>query len=43
MATPTLTAHTLPGRLGEIFVDVRAAGRSGSRPAVVIVHGFKGF
>lgn len=43
MATPTLSGHTLPGRLGEIFVDVRAAGRAAPRPAVVIVHGFKGF
>lgn len=42
MATPTLTSYTLPGTLGEIFVDVRTAGRA-ARPAVVIVHGFKGF
>jgi dienelactone hydrolase len=43
MATPTLTRHVLPGVLGEILVDVRAAGRASPRPAVVIVHGFKGF
>jgi uncharacterized protein len=43
MATPTLTKHTIPGELGEILVDVRAGGRSSSRPAVVVVHGFKGF
>lgn len=43
MATPTLTAHTLPGALGDIMVDVRAGGRGSSRPAVVVVHGFKGF
>ena len=43
MATPTLTTLTLPGTLGDIFVDVRAAGRAEARPAVVIVHGFKGF
>lgn len=43
MATPTLTTHTVPGALGDIFVDVRAAGRATTRPAVVIVHGFKGF
>jgi len=42
MATPSLTSHILPGTLGEIFVDVRTAGRA-VRPAVVIVHGFKGF
>jgi dienelactone hydrolase len=43
MATPTLTRHRLPGALGEILVDVRAAGRGSARPAVVVVHGFKGF
>jgi dienelactone hydrolase len=43
MATPTLTRHTLPGALGELFVDVRAGGRTTPRPAVVLVHGFKGF
>jgi dienelactone hydrolase len=43
MATPTLTKHTLPGALGEILVDVRAGGRSTPRPAVVVLHGFKGF
>ena len=43
MATPTLTSHEVPGVLGPILVDVRAGGRDTSRPAVVIVHGFKGF
>lgn len=43
MATATFSAHVLPGQLGELFIDVRAAGRGSSRPAVVIVHGFKGF
>jgi uncharacterized protein len=43
MATPTLTKHTLDGALGPILVDVRAGGRKTARPAVVIVHGFKGF
>jgi uncharacterized protein len=43
MATPLLTKHSLPGTLGPILVDVRAAGRTASRPAVAIVHGFKGF
>jgi len=43
MATPTLTKHILPGALGEILVDVRAGGRSTSRPAVVVLPGFKGF
>jgi dienelactone hydrolase len=43
MATPTLTKHTLPGVLGDILVDVRAGGRETARPAVVVLHGFKGF
>jgi dienelactone hydrolase len=43
MATPTLTKHTLPGSLGEILIDVRAAGRDSPRPAIVVAHGFKGF
>src|SRR5215210_7844429 len=43
MATPTLTKHVLPGALGDILIDVRAGGRASPRPAVVVVHGFKGF
>jgi uncharacterized protein len=43
MATPTLSKHTLPGALGEILADVRAGGRGTPRPAVVVLHGFKGF
>jgi pimeloyl-ACP methyl ester carboxylesterase len=43
MATPTLTRHRLPGTLGDLLIDVRAAGRTTPRPAVVVVHGFKGF
>ena len=43
MATPSLTKHSLPGSLGEILIDVRAGGRTSSRPAVVVLHGFKGF
>lgn len=43
MATPTLTKHSLPGALGQILIDVRAGGRSSPQPAVLIVHGFKGF
>jgi Lysophospholipase len=43
MATPTLTRHRLPGVLGDILIDVRAGGRGSPRPAVVVVHGFKGF
>jgi uncharacterized protein len=43
LATATLTKHTLPGALGNILIDVRAGGRGTPRPAVLIVHGFKGF
>jgi dienelactone hydrolase len=43
MATATLTKHRLSGTLGEILIDVRGGGRSSPRPAVVVVHGFKGF
>lgn len=43
MATPTLTRHRVPGVLGDILIDVRAGGREAARPAVVVVHGFKGF
>lgn len=43
MATPTLTKHSVPGALGQILIDVRAGGRTYSRPAVLILHGFKGF
>ena len=43
MATPTLTRHRVPGILGDVLVDVRAGGRDSPRPAVVVVHGFKGF
>lgn len=43
MATPTLTKHSLPGSLGEILIDVRAGGRTSTRPAVLVLHGFKGF
>ncbi len=43
MATPTLTRHQVAGALGPIEVDVRAARRDAPGPAVVLVHGFKGF
>src|ERR671918_2249146 len=43
MATPTLTTHVLPGALGQILMDVGAGGRTSPRPAIVVVHGFKGF
>lgn len=43
MSTPRLTKHVLTGALGEILVDVRAGSRADPAPAVVILHGFKGF
>lgn len=43
MATPILTKHTFPGALGDILIDVRAGGRESPRPAVIVMHGFKGF
>jgi dienelactone hydrolase len=43
MATPTFTRHVLDGALGPVAVDVRAGGREAARPAVVVLHGFKGF
>lgn len=43
MATPTLSKHSLSGSLGEILIDVRAGGRASTRPAVLVLHGFKGF
>lgn len=43
MATPALTKHTLPGSLDRILIDVRTGDRRNPRPAVVILHGFKGF
>ncbi len=43
VATPTLTKHSVPGALGPVWIDVRSAARSEPRPAVVILHGFKGF
>jgi pimeloyl-ACP methyl ester carboxylesterase len=43
MATPTLTKHSVLGALGQILIDVRAGGRTSARPAVLVLHGFKGF
>lgn len=43
MATPTLSKTSLPGVLGEIMIDVRASDRKTPGPAVIVLHGFKGF
>jgi uncharacterized protein len=43
MATPRLVKHSLPGVLGDILIDVRAAPEASARPAVVVLHGYKGF
>jgi pimeloyl-ACP methyl ester carboxylesterase len=42
MATPILSKHRVPGALGDLLVDVRVGSR-GASPAVIVVHGFKGF
>ncbi|MFZ5624574.1 MAG: alpha/beta hydrolase family protein [Gemmatimonadota bacterium] len=43
MATPTLSKHQLAGALGPILIDVRASQRGTPQPAVLVLHGFKGF
>lgn len=43
MATPVRTKYTIPGTLGELLIDVRTADRRHPAPAVIVVHGFKGF
>jgi dienelactone hydrolase len=43
VATPSLTRHRLPGYLGDILVDVRTGDRTRPKPAVLVLHGFKGF
>jgi alpha-beta hydrolase superfamily lysophospholipase len=43
VATPSLTQHTIGGVLGEIAIDIRTSDRVLPRPAVLILHGFKGF
>lgn len=43
MATPALTKHSLPGALGDILIDLRTGDRKNPRPAVAVLHGFKGF
>ena len=43
MATPSLSQHTVAGVLGPVLIDVRTSDRLTPRPAVLIVHGFKGF
>jgi pimeloyl-ACP methyl ester carboxylesterase len=43
MATPILSKHRVAGVLGDLLVDVRAGARRDASPAVIVVHGFKGF
>ena len=43
MSTPLLTRHRLAGALGDILVDVRSASYAESGPAVLVLHGYKGF
>lgn len=43
MATPVLQKFEIPGALGGISIDIRTASRGRPGPAVLMVHGFKGF
>ena len=43
MATPTRISTSLTGTLGDILVDVRTVPVRAPGPAVVLLHGFKGF
>ena len=43
VATPALSRHRLPGYLGDVLVDVRTGDRATPRPAVLVLHGYKGF
>jgi dienelactone hydrolase len=43
MATPSLSQHSISGALGPVLIDVRTSDRLTPRPAVLILHGFKGF
>lgn len=43
MATATLSKTTIPGVLGPLFIDVRTSSRQEPAPAVIVLHGFKGF
>ncbi|HEY4319978.1 MAG TPA: alpha/beta fold hydrolase [Gemmatimonadales bacterium] len=43
MATAVLTHQDLPGALGPILIDVRSTVRPSTQPAVLLVHGFRGF
>lgn len=43
MATPITTLLQIPGALGEVLLDLRTGDRRSTRPAVLILPGFKGF
>jgi dienelactone hydrolase len=43
VATPIVTHHELAGALGPILVDVRTTARDAAQPAILVLHGFKGF
>src|SRR5829696_7867016 len=43
MATARLVKHSIPGVLGDILIDVRASHEPSARPAVIVLHGYKGF
>ena len=43
MATPLLSAQTCSGKLGPVEIDIWSDRNPTPGPAVIIVHGFKGF
>ena len=43
MATANLIKRSIRGTLGELLIDIRSSDRTVARPAVLVLHGFKGF
>jgi len=43
MATATLIKRSIRGALGDILIDVRSSEHTSGGPAVLVLHGFKGF
>ncbi|HET6798314.1 MAG TPA: alpha/beta fold hydrolase [Gemmatimonadales bacterium] len=43
MATANLIKRSIRGTLGDLLIDIRSSDRTVARPAVLVLHGFKGF
>jgi pimeloyl-ACP methyl ester carboxylesterase len=43
MATATLIKRSIRGALGDILIDIRSSEQTSAGPAVLLLHGFKGF